>query len=200
MISENKKSLTLKPLDALEKELSLALLAVRNEYSVRKWMYTEHVIKEDEHLNWVDSLEQNARQKMFAILDQSGEPIGAVGISELDPLHKKCDWAYYLAESARGGLGSYIEFMFIDFVFNNFDVEKLNCEVIEGNDSVVKLHKKFLFEQEGFKQENILKDGVRLGVNLLGLRKSSWVSGRDEIVSRYNRIFDKFELVVEWDA
>jgi RimJ/RimL family protein N-acetyltransferase len=51
-------------------------------------------------------------------------------------------------KSARGGLGAAIEASFIDFAFDTLGIEKLNCEVIEGNDTVVKLHKRFLFCDE----------------------------------------------------
>ena len=56
------------------------------------------------------------------------------------------------------------------------DVQKLNCEVIEGNNPVVKLHKKFLFKDEGFRRSNIIKGEKRIGVHFLGLTKEDWIT------------------------
>ena len=43
-----------------------------------------------------------------------------------------------------------LEFFVIDYVFNELKLSKLNCEVIEHNDAVVRLHEKF-----GFKNCNL---------------------------------------------
>ncbi len=77
-------------------------------------------------------------------------------------------------------------------------MEKLNCEVIEGNDPVVKLHKRFLFQDEGFRRSNILKEGKRIGVHLLGLTKEDWMAGRDQLSGQYGRIFDRFSISIDW--
>jgi len=101
-------------------------------------------------------------------------------------------------EAARGGLGSALEYSFIDFIFNTLGMEKLNCEVIEGNDAVVKLHKKFLFQEEGFRRSSILKNGVRMGIHFLGLTKEDWLAGRGEIQERYKGVFEKFSVSIKW--
>jgi len=110
------------------------------------------------------------------------DPLDVVSVNKIDQLHKKTDWAYSLTENARGGLGPAIEYAFIDFVFNNLDMQKLNCEVIEGNDSVVKLHKKFLLKDEGFRNSNIIKEGKCIGVHFLGLTKEDWISKKTKFL------------------
>lgn len=75
-------------------------------------------------------------------------------------------------------------------------MDKLNCEVIEGNDAVVKLHKKFLFQEEGFRRSNILKNSARIGVHFLGLTKEDWQAGKAEIQEKYKGVFGKFSVSV----
>ena len=89
-------------------------------------------------------------------------------------MHKKCDWAFYLDIEERGGVGSALELFMIDYVFGALGIEKLNCEVLESNQLVVEMHKKFGFCEEGFRRQNIKKNGSRIGVHLLGLVKSDW--------------------------
>lgn len=52
--------------------------------------------------------------------------------------------------------------------------DKLNCEVIETNEAVVRLHVKFGFVEEGFRCENIVKNEQLIGVFFLGITRSDW--------------------------
>lgn len=179
-------------------ETQLLVRDIRNEDNVRKWMYTDHKISSNEHLDWVNRVKFDTNQEVFIVVSDN-KPLGVVSINAIDSKHGKADWAYYLTESARGGLGAAIEYTIIDFAFSNKNIEKLNCEVIEGNDAVIKLHKKFAFEDEGFRKSNIVKDGKRLGVHFLGLAKSSWEEKKKDIREKYSSIFDKFDIEICWN-
>ena len=133
------------------KKLHLKILEIRNEDGIRSVMYTDHVIGADEHLAWIERLRTDAKQIVFAVTERGRGPLGVVSVNALDRRHKKADWAYYLSQNERGGLGAAIEHVFLAFLFETLGIEKLNCEVIEGNDAVVKLHKKFFFQEEGFR-------------------------------------------------
>lgn len=185
-------------LTSLDTESQMKLREIRNEESVRKWMYTDHVIGVNEHLSWINQLKNDENQIVFVVISNEQTLLGAISISAIDRSHKKADWAYYLSQSARGGLGSTLEYFFINFIFDSFDIEKLNCEVIEGNDAVVKLHKKFLFQEEGFRRSNIIKNGISTGIHFLGLTREDWYSGKEALHKKYSSIFDKFSISIQW--
>ena len=147
-------------------------------------------------LSWFDRLQTDKKQIVFVVLinDVAG---GAMSINALDRLHKKSDWSFFLDENMRGGLGASLEFFLIGFAFEDLLLEKLNCEVIETNPSVVKLHKKFGFVEEGFRRSNIEKNGKRVGVYFLGLTKEDWLKQRDKIYSQHKRVIDKFNITIE---
>lgn len=192
------KAIRLVPIVLLDTASQLRVREIRNEDDVRKWMYTDHAIGETEHLAWIDRLKQDDRQIVLVVLDDLSSPLGVVSVNAIDRLHQKADWAYYLTGTARGGLGSALEFAFIDFVFDVLAIEKLNCEVIQGNDAVVKLHKKFGFVEEGFRRANMLKNANRIGVHYLGLTKPDWQSCRASLLAKYQTVFDKFEIAIQW--
>ena len=198
-MEKSQKTVHLSILTSLDTELQMSVREIRNEENVRKWMYTDHLISVNEHLGWITRLKQDDRQIVFVVLDHAGSPLGVVSVNAIDRLHKKADWAFYLTQSARGGLGSCLEYAFLDFVFDALKMEKLNCEVIEGNDAVVKLHKKFLFKEEGFRRSNIEKDGGRKGVHYLGLTKEDWVSGRAVLKDKYGDSLEKFRILIRWE-
>jgi len=190
---------TLREITKCTGEQKKAVRDVRNQLSVRKSMYTEHEISLDEHLNWVKRLEADTRQIVFVVLVDNLVS-GVVSVNAIDRLQKKSDWAFYLDENVRGGLGAALEYTLINFVFGKSRIEKLNCEVIETNDAVVKLHKKFGFIEEGFRRENIEKDGKRIGVFFLGLTKKDWLVCKADVYEKYQKILEKFEIEVEHDG
>jgi UDP-4-amino-4,6-dideoxy-N-acetyl-beta-L-altrosamine N-acetyltransferase len=170
---------------------------LRNQLSIRSQMYSEHEISLSEHLSYIDQLEWNKKQIVFAVLNEERRPIGLVSINAIDAIHKKADWAFYLAENERGGLGAALEYNIIEYVFNVLELEKLNCEVIETNKAVVKLHKKFNFLEEGFRRENIIKNEKRIGVYFLGLTKYDWLLNKALIFENHKSVFGRFSIQIE---
>ena len=171
---------------------------VRNQESVRKSMYTEHEIPLNEHLAWVERLQSDNRQIVFVVLVDEVVS-GVVSVNAIDRLHLKSDWAFYLDANVRGGLGAALEFGLINFVFQRVGLEKLNCEVIETNEAVVKLHKKFGFVEAGFRRENIIKNENRMGVFFLGLTRSDWEREKETVKNRYEKVINKFDLEIEYE-
>ena len=192
---DKKRNVHLVPVRTLDQDTQMRIREIRNQLSVRRWMYTDHIITSEEHVNFLHRVSFDPRQWMFAVIDED-QLVGVASVNSVDVLHKKADWAFYLSEQARGGLGSAIEFALIDFVFDKLAMEKLNCEVIDGNDSVLKLHKKFLFQIEGLRRSQITKDGTRRGVHLLGLTKEDWQEGRAEVHQKYSAVLDKFMVEI----
>lgn len=189
---------TLREINKCSDEQKKIIRDIRNLKSIRKSMFTDHEISLDEHMSWLEKLKIDKRQIVFVVLVDNVVS-GIVSVNTIDMLNLKSDWAFYLVENVRGGLGAVLEFNLINFVFDVLRLEKLNCEVIEKNDAVVKMHKKFSFNEEGFRRENIIKNQKRIGIYLLGLTKSDWLRDREKIKSKYSKIMEKFDLVIEYE-
>ncbi|WP_426235872.1 UDP-4-amino-4,6-dideoxy-N-acetyl-beta-L-altrosamine N-acetyltransferase [Pseudomonas sp. TWP3-2] len=176
------------PLTDASPTIQAHVRTLRNQEDVRKYMYTSHEISEQEHANWLSSLKGNARQQVFVVLkDDLG--VGVVALNAINAQHKSADWAFYLDVNLQGkGLGSVIEFWMLDYAFDVVGLEKLNCEVLASNSAVVKMHQKFGFEVEGVRRQNVVKDGVRIDVVLLGITKSEWLEKRPALVRAIERI------------
>ncbi|MFZ1813416.1 MAG: UDP-4-amino-4,6-dideoxy-N-acetyl-beta-L-altrosamine N-acetyltransferase [Rhizobiaceae bacterium] len=172
-------------------EQKMDVLAIRNSDAVRKAMYNEHQIGLNEHLGWIEKLLTDRRQIVMAVLRDSETAVGVVSVNQIDMVHRKADWAFYLDAAERGGVGSALEIFMIEHVFNVLGLEKLNCEVLETNPGVVAMHLRFGFADEGFRKGNVEKDGKRIGVHFLGLEKSNWQQIGDGIrVAVSERIAD----------
>lgn len=191
------RSIILKPIIHCCSSQQARVREIRNQDGVRAAMYSDHLITIDEHQRWLARLANDPSQIVFAVLDENAQPVGVVSLNAIDRLHRKSDWAFYLAESERGGLGAALECALINFAFDALHLEKLNCEVIETNETVVRLHKKFHFVEEGFRRANIEKYGKRIGVFLLGLTREDWMSRQAQTREKYASVFSKFTVTIE---
>ena len=173
-----------------DSQLQLEILTWRNHNEIRKNMYTDTTISIGIHKQWISTLIGNEQTKVY-IAYKSENPIGIVSITNINELHQSADWAFYLNPHflQSKGLGVLLEYHFLNFIFANFNIVKLNCEVIETNVAVIKLHKKFFFQHEGILRKNIIKDTRRLDVYLLGILKKEWYQSRN----RFDKIIQRLE-------
>jgi UDP-4-amino-4,6-dideoxy-N-acetyl-beta-L-altrosamine N-acetyltransferase len=151
---------------------------LRNDPAIRSAMHTDHVISEAEHARWLSGLDGDRARRVFVVLGPGESPVGVVSLSAIDPVHGKADWGFYLSPQAQGGLGTLVLFHLIDFAFEDLGLEKLNGEAIEGNAASLAVHRKLLFQDEGFRRSQRVRDGVRCGIHLLGLTREDWRMGR----------------------
>jgi UDP-4-amino-4,6-dideoxy-N-acetyl-beta-L-altrosamine N-acetyltransferase len=154
----------------------------RNLPEVAKYMYTDHVITPEEHNRWFSGLFNDPSRKYWIItLEQ--EDVGLVNIYDLDWHNKRCYWAFYLASSTvRGrGVGSFVEYSTLQYVFGELGLNKLCCEVLGFNEPVVNMHKSFGFVQEGIYREHIFKSSSFMDVVALAILSKEWEVKRPEI-------------------
>ena len=179
-----------KDITTVNQELQLAVREWRNHIGIRKNMYTDNIISVQQHQTWINSLIANKSIKVY-IAYKNNDAIGIVSVSNINELHKNADWAFYLNPEflSTKGLGTLMEYHFLNHVFDNFDIEKLNCEVLEINPSVIKLHKKFGFTEEGIRRKNVIKDNERIDVYFLGILKEEW----NQIKSKFTKIIERLE-------
>ncbi|MFG0462323.1 UDP-4-amino-4,6-dideoxy-N-acetyl-beta-L-altrosamine N-acetyltransferase [Pseudomonas sp. yb_1] len=176
------------PLVETSREVQADLRLLRNQEDVRKYMYTSHVISSEEHETWLKSLHGNSRQSVFVIM-HDGKAAGVVSLNAINVTQKTADWAFYLDAGLQGkGFGSLVEFWMLNHAFGEAGLEKLNCEVLETNPAVVKMHQKFGFSIEGVRRKNILKDGIRIDVVLMGITKEEWLAHKPTIEPLITRL------------
>jgi len=189
--------LDLIPVLSLSQHDQMRLREIRNEPEIRRWSYTDHEITKDEHSRWLASLAENDRQLVCGVLDVDGTVIGAINAGGIDRQNYNAEWSFYLTSKVRGnGIGAVLEYHFVDYIFSALDIEKLSCEVIEGNTEVISLHKRFGFQEEGFRRSHIRKESGRLGVHEFGLLREEWLPHRERLARRYGAVFDQFTVTI----
>ena len=175
----------------------LGVLKIRNQPEIREAMFTSHLISESEHKNWLSRILNDPEQKIFIIYEENSVR-GVVSLSKLDLRNQSCDWAFYLDVKSHGnGIGATIEFAILNYVFMNLGLMKLNCEVLESNPSVVRLHNKFGFKEEGFGANYIERNGKMIGVHRLGITNLEWLESKKKLIDKIGSILNRFEIIIE---
>jgi UDP-4-amino-4,6-dideoxy-N-acetyl-beta-L-altrosamine N-acetyltransferase len=174
--------IVLRPVEATDKD---QLRVWRNLPDIRAWMYSDHVISPEEHERWFNAALADPARKYW-IIQVDGRPVGLANLYDIAPAHRKCSWAYYLADgSTRGkGVGAFVEFKVIEHVFVDHGLNKLSCEVLIGNEAVWKLHESFGFKREALLRAHVWKDGEPADVIGLGLLAEDWGATRPESLRR----------------
>lgn len=177
----------LRPID--DSEL-LMMLSWRNQENVRKNMYNTHIISEEEHLSWYEkSVRNNPSVQYFMYENAQQKPLGIVCFTNIDRTNQQSSWGFYTTYEAPKGTGSCMEFLALDYAFNELKLHKLSCEVLEHNLAVVRLHKKFGFQQEGFFREHHLHEGQFCGVYRLAVLEKEWQTQRPILFSKLSNRF-----------
>ena len=163
---------SLKPMSSRHLDL---VLAWRNDPRVRTNMYTNRVITRDEHQHWFDEASRDPSKRLLMCVGDSDQPVGVIVFSEIDLLHRRATWAFYSGDSGRRKVGTAMERLALDYAFENLELEKLNCEVLSFNLSVVEFHRKHGFRIEGIFRAQYHREGVYYDVYRLAIFRIDWL-------------------------
>jgi len=170
-----------------DSELEL-MLSWRNAPSVRANMYTRDEIALEDHLAWWQTVQNREDQQYFMYESEVGFPSGIVAFTLIDQINANGSWAFYAAPDVSRGTGSKMEFLALEYAFQQLKLHKLHCEVLAFNQTVIKLHQKFGFFVEGvFRQQHKIEAGFE-DIYRLGLLKSEWLEKRGVMLKKLQRL------------
>jgi UDP-4-amino-4,6-dideoxy-N-acetyl-beta-L-altrosamine N-acetyltransferase len=166
-------SVSLRPLREAD---SGQVLAWRNSPEVAAFMYTDHVIRPEEHARWLAAT-LAADDRRYWIIELDGAGVGVAHVVKIDRVNRRCEWGFYLADPAtRGrGVGACVQFAVIEHVFGALGLNKLWCEALAENGRALSLYERFGFRREALFREHVVKGGRFLDVVGLGLLAAEWV-------------------------
>ena len=179
------------PLINLDKNIQLKVLRIRNEEYIRKWMFTENEINEEEHFKWIEKLIDDNKQFHLIIIGEKDQAFGAVNLKNIDRKNKIAEIGFYKTQNINEkGLMTKSLSAVINYSFNILCMEKIYSEVIEDNEKSIKIHKKLLFVNEGFLRSHKIINEKRIGVYLFGLLKDEWEKNKKKINIRSDLIVE----------
>ncbi len=167
----------------LSEEYLDLVLEWRNKPEVRQNMYTTHEITKEEHMSWFEGLKGDSKRRYF-VFEVDDQPCGVIGFVEIHQASKSASWAFYSGDSSVRGIGSMMEVAALDYAFNTLELNKLYCEVLEFNESVIRFHRKHGFQVEGVFRKQHFHDAEFWDIYRLAIFRDDWLRCRDEIINR----------------
>jgi len=141
----------------------------RNSETIRKWMYNEHIISEEEHKKFINSL-KNSKDKVYWLVKKEDLPIGTLSFVNINWYHRRAYFGMYAnPENILPGIGRILDSIAKNVAFNILNLHTLKLEVIEDNKAVINLHKKSGFQEEGRLKDFVYKNGKWKDVIIMGM-------------------------------
>ncbi|MBA2964831.1 MULTISPECIES: UDP-4-amino-4,6-dideoxy-N-acetyl-beta-L-altrosamine N-acetyltransferase [Ramlibacter] len=159
-------------LRAIEEQDLEIMAKWRSDPSVYEYFYEYLPISVRQQKNWYERQLSDSSEINFIVADKANEPVGTVSIYHIDRRNRKAEWGRLIIgdpKARAGGIGAEIEALVLEYAFEHLNIHKLYCEVLVENRSVVELHKKFGFRQEGVLSEHAFKAGKYVDVAALAM-------------------------------
>ena len=162
------------------------ILEWRNTDAVRLNMYNHEKISLDSHMIWFKSMLSNDSCKYF-IYERDNNPLGVLSFSDIDSKNRKAFWAFYSGATNVRGIGSEMEQLALDYAFDSLNLNKLCCEVLDFNTSVINFHRKFGFKIEGIKKQDYFRDDKFYDVYQLAILKTDYLKTKKDILVKVEK-------------
>ena len=141
----------------------------RNDDRVRKWMYSDEIISQEEHFNFIENLQKN-NKNFYWIAYKDKEFIGVISLNNINTKNKNAYLGIYSNPFCElKNKGSLLINCLKKVAFDIVGLHSLKLEVIEDNKKAIDFYKKMGFEEEGLLKEFIHKEGEWLNVMIMGI-------------------------------
>ena len=153
----------------------------RNQPVNREVSINSHEIAEDEHRAWWGRVQDDPSRQVL-IFEYDGRPLGVVSFFDLDldGPERTGAWGFYLDNETTGAEGTtmmaWMQVMkeATRYAFDDEDgprLDVLNGEVLEGNDAVRTMNRRFRFAEGEPEQREV--DGRSITVHPISLRREN---------------------------
>ncbi|MFN3711888.1 MAG: UDP-4-amino-4,6-dideoxy-N-acetyl-beta-L-altrosamine N-acetyltransferase [Alishewanella aestuarii] len=154
----------------------------RNHPEVRRWMYSDHEISQEEHARFIENLKRD--EKNFYYLVYKGDiPIGVISLTRIDFKNRNAYWGVYSnPEEKIFGAGVVLEKAVLKLAFEMLKLHTLKLEVIEDNERAKSFYKNMGFLEEGRLKEFVFKDGRWKDVIVMGMTEERYFSLKNRLL------------------
>lgn len=157
----------------LEEQDLQQVLDWRTAEHVTQYMYTDIEYILDNQRKWFKRISASSTD-YYWIIEIKGQPIGLISLNDMDPVHKKTSFAYYIGDLNYSIIAGRIHPYLYNFVFFELGYNKVYAEVMEGNEGMMKMHLHYGFTHVATFKEHIYKYGRYHDIEYFELLASYW--------------------------
>ncbi|WP_292217591.1 UDP-4-amino-4,6-dideoxy-N-acetyl-beta-L-altrosamine N-acetyltransferase [Mesorhizobium sp.] len=148
------------------------VLAWRNHWDVRRFMFTQHEIGPEEHRNWFSRSTNEATRRLLIVVDREA-PIGFVQFDNVADAGAS-NWGFYADPNAARGTGKMLGFAALKYAFGELHLHKVCGQAVDFNTASIALHERLGFVREGVLREQQRIQGAYRSLVCFGLLRSDW--------------------------
>lgn len=172
----------------LKEEHLEQVLNWRTKEDVTRYMITDIEKDMQKQREWYVKISKSTRDKYW-VISINNTYVGLIYLNNIDFVHKRCSWGYYIGEEAFRMYGAIIPFYLYHYVFTKLNLHKLTAEIIADNENVIKLNKLHGFREVGIYREHVYKNGKFHDLVLMELLKKDWENNKR--VKKYEGYFEE---------
>ena len=156
----------------------------RNSASVRKNLYTQTLLTEEQHLRYFRNTVQTGKCEQYIIsVNENGNAfdIGTIFIKNIDRVSHKGEFGMFIGEAcARGkGFAAQAVSQMLKVAFSELKLNRVYLTVMEDNIPAIRTYEKTGFEKEGILKEDYLRNDGYINVVVMGITERMWRRKRE---------------------
>ncbi|GAA3736196.1 hypothetical protein GCM10022422_19070 [Flavobacterium ginsengisoli] len=117
----------------LNNEELLLVFNWRNNYEVRKWMYSTDLVELDNHFNFVERLKTD-KSKLYFLVKRNDLPIGTFSLTGIE--NGEAEWGYYVApDYHHKNIGVEFYYYALEYIYLVLKMKNVKGYVLTTNKS-----------------------------------------------------------------
>jgi RimJ/RimL family protein N-acetyltransferase len=151
-------------------EIDLEFLNEVRNHCAGEYLHDSRTFSLSDTLNWFKTIHPN-----YYIILNEGKKIGYFRLSNYSQSNQNIYIGADLHPKFWGEKLAYPSYKkFIDYLFINYDLNKISLEVLSTNNRAYNLYKKLGFVQEGIKRQEVLKQNQFIDSIIMSLLKTEY--------------------------
>lgn len=163
-------NVTLRPL-AIEDTSNI--VKWRNSNDVKKNLYTQNDITEEQHLKYFRDFIETKKVYQFIIV-ADGTDCGTTFFKNIDYINKSAEFGIFIGDpSFRGkGIGSIASLKTVEIGFRDLLLDSIFLTVFSDNKGAIKSYEKAGFKITNTNEKHVLSNGSYVSITEMEIRKS----------------------------
>lgn len=155
----------------------------RNQDHIRTKMYSSDRVEPDEQRAWFETIKTRRPWPAY-VYEESGRPLGYVGISQVEDRDRRCHWGYYIGEpDPPKGSGTRMGICALDLIFGELGFHRLIAETFLDNEASRRFLERLGFTHEGTLREHHRRPEGWIDVALYAIVESDWPDRRHHLTN-----------------
>lgn len=151
-----------------------AVVRMRSDPTVLAQLFGEAPPTRDGHLRWFEEMRARGDRQEFVIMDRaSGHAVGTIGLSRIDPAHRRAEYGVLIGEAnARDkGFAAEASRLLLGYAFGRLGLNRVYLHVFSENEAAIRLYRRVGFVPEGILRQHVYKGGRFRDVAVMGILK-----------------------------